>query len=504
MEQLRKSTQKQGWQWILWSGILASISIGGILLYSFWLNRPSAALTVRALEVQQGSVEDKIEESGVVELANQQVLKAPNETTVERVLVQPGAQVRVGQELILLRNPTQQTALARTELELEKQQLIIERDRQKVSDAENKLNVARARLQELNEQRHSTQLEIRKKELEMTNARAELRDSQEKLQASLRQLESDRELEERGFIAGSVLRNQEETVRSDRASVRQVEFQINNALVDLQDLQLKLSLTRQELQDNVRTAEAELRQAQLDLDTAQRDLQRQELEYQENQQVLQNNIITSPINGIILDLKVNPGDGVQTGNELLTLGDPSEERVKLQLSILNATRVKPNQEARISVIGPNPQQFSGRVISLSLQALSSEASAGGRGGSQISVPAIVKLDRPTGTLIPGSQVSVEVILDQRQDILTIPVEAVQRDGSATSVWIADGENLAQKRDVTLGLEGLSEVEIVSGLQEGDRAILPSPGQTLTPGTPVNAETISPSGGSRSGRSRRRR
>jgi HlyD family secretion protein len=99
------------------------------------------------------------------------------------------------------------------------------------------------------------------------------------------------------------------------------------------------------------------------------------------------------------------------------------------------------------------------------------------------VPATVKLDRPTRTLIPSSQVSVEIILQQRQNVVVLNTEAIQREPKPF-VWVRDSQSKAQKREVSLGLEGLTTVEVTSGLQAGDSVVLPPPDASLEPGTPV--------------------
>ena len=96
---------------------------------------------------------------------------------------------------------------------------------------------------------------------------------------------------------------------------------------------------------------------------------------------------------------------------MLAARNPDEELIKLQLSILNASLVKPNQLARISVIDPNPKQFLERVEKLSLEAVPSDGQAKNRGQSgSAAVPATVKLDTSCNTLIPGSQVNIEIVL----------------------------------------------------------------------------------------------
>ena len=84
--------------------------------------------------------------------------------------------------------------------------------------------------------------------------------------------------------------------------------------------------------------------------------------------------------------------------------------------------------------------------------------------------------------------NVEIINKQRQNVVVLPLEMLQNNGNEPFVWVKDKQNQAKKRLVTLGLEDLSSVEITSGLQAGDRVVLPSPDSTITPGTPIQTDS----------------
>jgi HlyD family secretion protein len=169
------------------------------------------------------------------------------------------------------------------------------------------------------------------------------------------------------------------------------------------------------------------------------------------------------------------------------LGDPTRENVRLQLTTLNASKVRINQGARVSMIGPNPKTFMGRVVSLSPQA-SAPTSEGSFGSQpQAKVDATVALDRPSNTLIPGSQVSVEIVLNQRRNVLTLPLEAIQQLEAQPFVWIKNRVGRAEKRPVQLGLQSLTTVEVKSGLKAGEVVALPSATQPLTVGAALKAD-----------------
>ena len=109
MEQLSKQKFKRGVQWLSWSGVLATVGAGSILAYSLVFNQPTTPISVRVATVERGTIEESVNESGTLELGNQQILKSPAEATVEQVLVQLGTGVKAGRELIVLRDPERET-----------------------------------------------------------------------------------------------------------------------------------------------------------------------------------------------------------------------------------------------------------------------------------------------------------------------------------------------------------------------------------------------------------
>ena len=79
-------------------------------------------------------------------------------------------------------------------------------------------------------------------------------------------------------------------------------------------------------------------------------------------------------------------------------------------------------------------------------------------------------DKPL-SLPPNASVNVQIVVGEKHGVLTIPRAALQRDGSRRYAWrLEDGR--ARRRDVTVGLIGLNDVEIVGGLQERDTVLIP--------------------------------
>ncbi len=74
------------------------------------------------------------------------------------------------------------------------------------------------------------------------------------------------------------------------------------------------------------------------------------------------------------------------------------------------------------------------------------------------------------SLTPGMYANTVVQLEHRENVLTIPVQAVIKSGGKTSVLVVDDQNHVQSRNVVLGLQGSYIVEVLSGLREGERVI----------------------------------
>ncbi|MDJ1180149.1 efflux RND transporter periplasmic adaptor subunit [Roseofilum sp. BLCC_M91] len=477
MEILAKQQHKQGIRWLMGSGAIAAISVFSLLGYTWMAQRSPAPVKVTTTAIELESVKTTINESGILELADQQTLKAPNDSTVEQVLVTVGQRVQAGEEVIRLRNPERETRLQEQLTQIEETMVQLAHDQQRVQTAQEKLGTAQKQFQ-------IDTLELEEKQLRLERSQQEVQEKQANLEDAQEELENILELEEKGFISGDQLRSQRQEVRNAEIAVRDAQLRVETETLSLERDRLQKSNQQQAA---IANATSELQNAQLNVNRTQLQLQRQELELRKIEQELQDTLIIAPIDGMILGVNVNNGEGVARGHELLTLGDPNQEYVRLSLSTLNAAKVRLNQLARITIIGPDSPVYEGQVVSLSPQAKSASET---EGSGLATVSAIVQLHQPTGTLIPGSQVNVEIILEQRQDVVGVSLEALQRSGKTTFVWVKDEQGLAQKQEITLGLEGLDSVEVLSGLELGDRVIIPTPGLNLEPGMPLEQASSS--------------
>ncbi len=103
----------------------------------------------------------------------------------------------------------------------------------------------------------------------------------------------------------------------------------------------------------------------------------------------------------------------------------------------------------------------------------------------------VEIDVPNANyhLQPGMYADVQLSADSRPNALTVPIEALRRGDNKTSVLALDANNRVQSREVQVGVESSNNVEILSGLTEGERVIVGNlgsyqPGELVRPKTSV--------------------
>ena len=95
----------------------------------------------------------------------------------------------------------------------------------------------------------------------------------------------------------------------------------------------------------------------------------------------------------------------------------------------------------------------------------------------------VDVRNPDHLLVPGLYAEATVTLEHRDDIASVPLQALNHEGDKTTVLIVNGEGAIENRFVTVGLQTASDAEVLTGLTEGDEVVV-SDRSELRPGEKV--------------------
>ena len=161
---------------------------------------------------------------------------------------------------------------------------------------------------------------------------------------------------------------------------------------------------------------------------------------------------------------VDEGDSVTAGMPLLSLTD-SALTVTLHATASDRTRLRTGQKATVTVTGSS-DEAEGVITKLDDTAQIDEKTKEQYYEGTVEVPQLDAAD--------GANVSIEVILEERGDVLTVPIAAVKQNGDGQDVVrVLDLEKTGETRevDVKTGISEGSYIEIKSGLQGGEVIIV---------------------------------
>jgi RND family efflux transporter MFP subunit len=101
----------------------------------------------------------------------------------------------------------------------------------------------------------------------------------------------------------------------------------------------------------------------------------------------------------------------------------------------------------------------------------------------------VDVPNPRDELVPGMYASASLVLNDERNALAVPVQALTRAEDRVTVLLIDKHNKLEERPVKIGIEAPDQVEILSGLAEGDLVVIGNRSQ-LQPGMAVQPKVIS--------------
>ena len=175
--------------------------------------------------------------------------------------------------------------------------------------------------------------------------------------------------------------------------------------------------------------------------------------------------LTAPSAGTVLTRKAEPGDVAAAGKVLLELADAGETRIYATVDEKNLRFLKIGQKA-----GGVADAFPGQPFDAELYYLAPAVDPQ-RGTVEIRF----RVGKPPAFLRPDMTVSVETVTGHKDSTLVLPAEAVREADSPRPWVLAVRDGVATRVDVGIGLAGIGQVEITSGLADGDQAILPASG-----------------------------
>lgn len=174
----------------------------------------------------------------------------------------------------------------------------------------------------------------------------------------------------------------------------------------------------------------------------------------------------SPIDGVVLSVNVVDGGVAGTSSAVVKLADKSKAVIMFEVPEFEAPNIALGQTARVTVGGIEGKVYSGEVTKIYEQAVEKVDS----NDDEYIVPVEITLSNADAALKIGYTVNAEIITDQRQGVLSLPLGAIFPDGEGYSAYIIEDGALI-KRELSVGFSGDKTVEILGGINENDLVVL---------------------------------
>ena len=220
-------------------------------------------------------------------------------------------------------------------------------------------------------------------------------------------------------------------------------------------------------QDAVRVAEMELSQSKkelgmgaetlnFDLRNREEQVKRQESVTAELQRKVEELTVRAPFDGMVATVNVQDRDAIAANQPVLTIVNLSSFELELPL---------PEEYAADTSIGtPAIINFEGREYTGNVTAISPEVV-----NSQVTATVAFKGATPAG-LKQSQRLTTRLVFESKKDVLKVSRGAFVESGGGRVAYVVNGK-LASRRPITLGATSVNEVEVLSGLREGETIVV---------------------------------
>jgi RND family efflux transporter MFP subunit len=279
--------------------------------------------------------------------------------------------------------------------------------------------------------------------------------------------------------------NEISRVEADHAALHAAAARLNQASETRPGL-----IAEQELDDATakdRASEAQVDAAKSALSAARQQLEMSQADRQHYSALSDYSKIIAPFDGVVTWRYADVGSLIQAGTSnvssapVVKLSQVNLLRLRIPVPESLAASVHDGEPADIRVKATD-ENFTGKVI----------RSTGSLDRSTRTMQVEVDVPNNDYKLTPGMYAAVSLRVQNDPNALTLPLQAIRRGADKTSVLLVNAKDEVEEREIHTGIEGSDRIQVVSGLNPGDRVIVGNlgayrPGQHVDPKISATAD-----------------
>lgn len=318
--------------------------------------------------------------------------------------------------------------------------------------------------------REKAKLDLQAAELALDEGKAQASEATPAAQAELERARFDLEL------AQEALANVEDELNLAYDTAEVALLQAEAALEEAEETwsTIQSGVVPDKLQDaeaEVARKEAALQKAQANLEQAlinaedagnvlklENDLKRARANHELLLEQLADARLVAPFDGVIQFIKGKAGEPVSAYGEIIGLADPTVLIITADISDDDTPKVALEQVADITLDAFSSEVLQGIITKLPTSLVTTQGVIQDRSIR-------IEVDWPKAGAEIGMLARVTITVQHKDDVLKVPIESVKRSGRRTYVEYMDGD-IKRAKNVEIGIQTETEVEILSGLEEG--------------------------------------
>ena len=469
-----------------------------ICLLFFGVSQLAGASEEEQLHVTQAQREDirqVYHTSGIVESEKTKVFYSPVNAPVENNYVKVGSTVKAGDILVTfdttnLERDNEQSQLNIQSARYSNQDTIAQSERAAASAAqaeqqaaasvqslENQIAAKEAELNELYAQAEAEAAQAEQNQTEITNLQSQIAQLDEALNEN-----EKNQIDVQTKIETAVSEEEKNTCRNLLGELEKEHLDLSNAKAGKEnELSGKLNTSASETAQLIQAGEQELEalkssltsaegSAQTGVSTGLTDAQRKNMQVSENlaelaglstEELLAKGKegVRAEFDGVIADTKLDASGMVVQGGELFTLASTKEVCVKLEVSANDFDNLVIGSSADIKI---GQYSYQGTLKSVNKIAVLNQK------GNPV-IGAEIHVDNPDENICIGVSAKVELAVADKEMVLCIPSEVVYTSADGDFVYVLR-DGIVEKQEIELGIASDSKVEVVKGLQVGDKVV----------------------------------
>jgi len=378
--------------------------------------------TVETSVVEKGEIKQYVEDTAVVQSNKKQTVYIEGSGKINSIKVNVGDSVKKGDVLL---------TMDKEDLEL------------KLQDAISKIEAAKAQLAGTDSSNYVNKIEI---------AQAAVDGAKVNYESISRDLNNAKTLFESGAISQQEFNKTEDAYKNAELSLKSANFQLQDA--------------KEGVPDYVKNGYiAGVEQATILRDSIMKEI--------EKQQVL------ASIDGIIIEKLVDENSIGTTGTAAFLIGDIKSLELEGNILSDDIYKVQIGDEVEVSGKAMGDSTVKGKVVKIAPEAKNITSSLG---VNQKRVQVTIEISDDANLLKPGYDLDIKVITGTKSDTLVIPDSSVFDYKGNSCVFVVDNGK-AVIRQIKKGIESEKTIEVVDGLNEGDRIII-KPDNNTTEGMKI--------------------